>query len=241
MKNIFLAAAAVSMVMVSCRKDAVNTVTTVPIETQNTLDDQAIVNFLSSNYLDAKGNIQPISELSAAELATTKKLAELSPVTLPSGVVYILRPNAQPIPGTPVGSTDVIRLMSNSQSFLAVSSDKGGVFSNGSPFMSSFVTGALQIDPKYFYASPQYVADYNAKSNAAPVTAGYFMIEGLSEALTKFRSFEKADAEDYNMQGVILVPSRAAFARDAHFNYSGFSLNDRTFVFNFQLYKASPR
>lgn len=241
MKKIIFVATAASLVMTSCRKDTVNKVAVVDIATQNTLDDQAIVNFLSSNYFDAKGNIQSVKNLDAATLANTKKLSDLSPVTLPSGVVYVVRPDAQPNPGKAIGSTDVIRLMTNSQSFLAVSSTNGGVFSNNAPFMSSFITGALQIDPKYYYASPQYVADYNAKSNAAAVTANYFMIEGLSEALTKFKSFDKADAEDYSMQGVILVPSRAAFARDTHYNYTGYTLTDKTFVFNFQVYKSSAR
>lgn len=241
MKKILFVATAAALVTTSCRKDAVTQVAVVDIATQNMLDDQAITNFLATNYFDAKGNIQSVSNLDAATLANTKKLSDLSPITLPSGVVYVFRPDGQPNPGKAIGGTDVIRLMSNSQSFLAVTSTSGGVFSSASPFMSSFVTGALQIDPKYYYASPQYVADYNAKSNATAVTASYFMIEGLSEALAKFKSFDKADSEDYAMQGAIFVPSRAAFARDAHYNYTGYSLTDRTFVFNFQVYKSTAR
>ena len=66
-------------------------------------------------------------------------------------------------------------------------------------------------------------------------------MKGLQEGLKYFKSTEVSDDANYNMQGVIIVPSRAAFARDAHFAYSSYTFKDRCFVFSFQIYKTSTR
>ncbi|MGZ5192746.1 MAG: hypothetical protein ACXWVV_02290, partial [Kaistella sp.] len=68
----------------------------------------------------------------------------------------------------------------------------------------------------------------------------YYEIEGFQEAIKKFQAYDIPDDSNYNLQGVIIVPSRAAFARDAHFNYTGLAFRNRSFVFNFQIYKSTP-
>ncbi len=49
------------------------------------------------------------------------------------------------------------------------------------------------------------------------------------------------DSDNYNLQGIIIVPSRMAFARDDHYAYNGFIYRNRSFIFNFQLYNARER
>ncbi|WP_435523393.1 hypothetical protein [Chryseobacterium indoltheticum] len=45
------------------------------------------------------------------------------------------------------------------------------------------------------------------------------------------------DENPYNLQGVIIVPSKAAFARNANY----YNLQNASFVFSFQIYKANLR
>jgi len=99
-------------------------------------------------------------------------------------------------------------------------------------------TGVPQEDPAYYYVK-QSVLD--AASAGVAKERSYYEIEGFREALQKFKAFDLPEDADYNLQGVIIVPSRAAFARDAHFNYNNISLRNRSFVFNFQVYKSMTR
>ena len=69
----------------------------------------------------------------------------------------------------------------------------------------------------------------------------YYEMEGFQEGVRKFMAFNIPDSNNYNLQGVIIVPSRAAFARDDHYPYQNINWRNRSFVFNFQVYKTSTR
>lgn len=234
MKKTYLFLALASIALVSCRKDdAVDTVEEVSIETQNSYDDQAAQNFLATHYLDAKGNIKDF----VATDTVNVKLADLSPVTLPSGVIYIARPGAQPNPGTTIAQYDNIRLMTNTITYVATNTDNKVSFSSPSVFRNTISgTGVPEADPAYYYVKKS-VRD--AAISDIAKQSSYYEIEGFQEALKKFKAFDIPDESNYNLQGVIIVPSRAAFARDAHFNYTGISFRNRSFVFNFQVYKST--
>ena len=235
MKKTFLYLALASIAIVSCRKDdAVDTVEEVSIETQNTYDDQAAQNFLETHYLDAKGNIKAF----VATDTVNVKLSDMNPVTLPSGVIYIVKPGAQPDPGTTVGTYDLIRLMSRSTTYVATNTDNKVAYSSPSTFRNTISgAGVPEVDPAYFYVKNS-VRD--AATAAVAKQRSYYEIEGFQEALKKFKAFDISDDANYNLQGVIIVPSRAAFARDVHFNYTGIAYRNRSFVFNFQIYKTTP-
>ncbi|MBW8524163.1 hypothetical protein K0U91_02890 [Chryseobacterium chendengshani] len=240
MKKIFLYILAGSLCFSACKKDDDEVATYVEpenIATQNTYDDQAIQKFLNDNYLDAQGNIKSFSSTDAAD-DNEVKLINLNPQTLPSGVIYIVRNNAQPTPGTTIAPTDIVRLMMRARTSLAGNTDGETKFLTTEQFVNYSPldgTGSPIVDPMFYYVTDAKMALYkNTDRN-------FYEIEGFKEALQKFKAFNKADDENYNLQGVIIVPSRAAFARDSHYNYSGYSFRNRTFIFNFQVYKTTPR
>ncbi|MGS0748849.1 hypothetical protein [Halpernia sp. GG3] len=101
--------------------------------------------------MDARGNIKPFTATDVPS-ATNVKLASLNPVTLPSGVIYITRTGAQPSPGNTIGSTDVIRLMSNTMYYHATNTNNLVSFTTPQSFRNGVSgTGVPEIDPGYYY------------------------------------------------------------------------------------------
>ncbi|MCS3529921.1 hypothetical protein [Chryseobacterium sp. JUb7] len=251
MKKIFLYILAGSLCFTACKKDDDDTSTYVEpedITVQNSYDDQSIDKFLDANYLDAQGNIKAFSSTDTADDHQTKLSAMIpAPVKLPSGVVYIVRAGAQPedstppVTGTTIGNRDIVKMMLRSKTYLAANTDGNVAFISGSDFVNVIDGGGSPVlDPTYYYIADENLLIKNATTDVAK-TKGYYMIEGFNEALQKFKAFDLPNGANYNLQGVIIVPSRAAFARDPHYNYTGYSFRNRSFVFNFQVYKTEAR
>lgn len=236
MKKSLIILAVSSLALYSCRKDETPDTSikeVADLATQNSNDDQAIAKYLDEHYLDAQGKVQAYTSTITAD-AAHPKLSSLNPQKLPSGVVVIKREGAQPDPGTVIGATDIIRLMHKTTTFLSTTENNAVIYTSEIPFISTVEsTGMPQVDPSFYYVKKS-VLDASGKGRP------YYEIEGFQEGLKYFKSFGKADAENYNMQGVIIVPSRAAFARDEHYMYNSFSWRNRNFVFNFQVYKTTP-
>lgn len=238
-KKIKLGIAAALLTLSSCKKEDETTVTTIKdevLETQNTYDDQAAQTFLQENYLDAKGNIKAFSSTDTSDDGYTK-LADMNPVKLPSGVIYIVRPGAQPAPGAAIGASDKISIMQRTNTYLATNESGKVMFRSGYTFRNT-IDGASAVpeeDPVYYYAKDNLLT-------ASGKNRSYFEIEGFQEALKYFKSFNLPNSADYNLQGVIIVPSRAAFARDEYYSpLASYSLRNRSFVFNFQIYRTATR
>lgn len=237
MKKIFLFLAIASLAITSCRKDDDNTTTEeVSIETQNSYDDTAIKQFLKDNYFDAKGNIKAFSSTITTD-DNEKPLTDYNPVTLNSGVVYIVR--NVPANGKTIANNDMLRIMQVSNTYVAAKDTDGTIkFGSQYSFRNTVTsTGTPEVDPAYFYVKNSILTSDTYKDK----TRSYFEIEGFQEGLKYFKSYEIPDSDNYNMQGVIIVPSRAAFARDDHFAYSSYSFKNRSFVFSFQIYKTDTR
>lgn len=234
MKKTFLYLALASIALNSCRKEEDGQrEPEVSIETQNTYDDQAATKYLENHYFDAKGNVR---ELKATD-DTQVKLSALNPITLPSGVIYVMKPGAQPNPGKTIGNSDIINLMSVTIAYTATKNESIVAFTSPFVFQNTVDgAGVPEVDPPYFYVQKA-VLD----KNTDPVTKqkSFYEIEGFKEALLKFKAYDLPNESDYNLQGIIIVPSRAAFARDPHFNYSNISFRNRSFIFNFQVYKST--
>lgn len=251
MKKIFLYILAGSLCFSACKKDddVATYVEPADIAVQNTYDDQSIDKFLDANYLDTQGNIKAFSATDTAD-DHYKKLSQMAPITLPSGVVYIKRTGAQPedspstAPGKTIGDKDITRTMMRAKTYLAANTDGNVAFISGSdmtPYNTIDGSGSPVIDPKFYYIDPETDPLITGATTDAAKQSSYYVIEGYNEALQKFKAFDQPDGSPYNLQGVIIVPSRAAFARDAHYNYSGYSFRNRTFVFNFQVFKTTAR
>ncbi|MEF9477695.1 hypothetical protein ACR1PO_15230 [Chryseobacterium sp. RRHN12] len=243
MKKIFLYILAGSLCFSACKKDDDVSTYVEPedVATQNTYDDQAIKKFMDENYLDAQGNIKAFSSTDTAD-DNEKKLSELSPVTLPSGTIYIMRNGAQPTPADSaktINDDDIIKIMGRAYSYLAVNSDGNTTFQAKAAFLNTIDgTGVPVIDPMYYYVKKSIL---EAGTDAAK-QPGYYQISGFREALQKFKAFDNLTSETpYNLQGVIIVPSRAAFARNPHYPYLNTSYRNKSFVFNFQIYGRADR
>lgn len=235
MKKTLLYGLVVATLVTSCRKEEspkeqIEEVQDISV--QNANDDTAIKKYLEEHYFDTQGNVKAFNKDSEDDDHYTK-LSEMSPQTLSSGVVVVIREGAQPIPGTVIGATDNIRLMHNTTTFL--SKEHEGKINYISEFTfgnTIATTGVPQENPTFYYYS---------QTLPEGIDRSFFEIEGFQEGLKYFKSFDMQDSENYNLQGVIIVPSRAAFAREKHFMYGGHNWRNRSFVFNFQVYGTTPR
>ncbi|MDG4653026.1 hypothetical protein V2E39_21150 [Chryseobacterium arthrosphaerae] len=240
MKKIFLYILAGSLCFSACKKDddVERYVEPEDIATQNNYDDQAIRKFMDENYLDVQGNIKAFSATDTAD-DHQKKLSELNPQTLPSGTIYIMRDGAQPSPGEEIKESDIIKIMGRSYACLAGESNGNVSFIAQTTFLNTIDGNVVPyVDPMYYYVKKKTLTDATTDAAKQP---GYYQISGFREALQKFKAFNLPSDAPYNLQGVIIVPSRAAFARNAHYPYLNQSYRNRTFIFNFQIYGRADR
>ncbi|UMQ41272.1 hypothetical protein MKS83_17990 [Chryseobacterium sp. Y16C] len=238
MKKIFLYILAGSVCFSACKKDDEDNSFVEPtdVNVRNSYDEQAIQKFMDNNYLDSQGNIKAFSSTDASD-DNEKKLSQLSPQTLPSGVIYIVRDGAQPSPGVTIETNSSatnatqIKTMIRANYYIATEANGDVNFTtSGTLFNTIDGNGSPYTDPSFYYARNSLLSDTKPRS--------YYEIEGFQEGLKQFRGYENTPNEaPYNLQGVIIVPSKAAFARDS--NYYG--LQNACFVFNFQIYDAKTR
>ncbi|MGO4710977.1 hypothetical protein AB4Y90_18090, partial [Chryseobacterium sp. 2TAF14] len=204
---------------------------------RNSYDEQAIQKFMDNNYLDTQGNIKAFTSDTADD--NEKKLSELPHETLPSGVIYIKRAGAQPEDTTPpstgvtIGESTQIRTMMRANYYLATDVDGNVSFGSAGTLLNTIDgSGSPVTDPMFYYVKN------SVKTSVGQTDSNYYEIKGLKEGLKYFTGFENLlDESPYNLQGVIIVPSKAAFARNANY----YNLQNASFVFNFQIYKANVR
>ncbi len=233
MKKILLYTAVAALTFTtSCRRDEVEVI---EIGTQNTYDDQAAQRFLTEHYLDDQGNLLQYSTATTDD-DNEPSLATYPQETLPSGVIIITRPSAQPVPGKAIGNSDILTLMHRTITYVARKDDNDGVvkYLAGSTLANTISgTGMPEKNPFFYYAGSSV---RNGRDRS------FYEIEGFREAVQKFKSYEIPETSNYNLQGVIIVPSRAAYARDENpFDQGNIVFHDRSFVFNFQIYKTEER
>lgn len=241
MKKILVCIFAISVVVQSCKRDEIQRETIKEVESlteQNTNDDKAIEKFLTDHYFDNQGLIQAFTSDTSDD--HYPKLSQLNPVKLPSGVIVIKRENAQPNDANAktIKQNDELRLMSKTTTFLSQKNNDGTIsYITGTNLTNTVDTwGIPEKDPYYYYVRNSILT--NATTEASK-KRNYYEIEGFQEGLKHFKAFNNLpDSESYNMQGAIIVPSRVAYARDAHYLSS---FRNATFVFNFQVYSTSPR
>lgn len=240
MKKIWVCLLLTSLSLQNCREDNPysNKVKEVEnITEQNANDDKAIQKYLEDHYFTPQGEIKKFSSTDTSDDAN-KKLSELNPITLENGVVVILKENAQPTNGKTIGDTDVLRIMHRSTTFLSNKNKDGNVeYISEDTFANTIDNlGTPQKDPYFYYVKKNILE--SGKTEASKKES-YYVIEGFKEGLKKMKAHQNLpDSESYNLQGVILVPSRAAYARDEHYLSV---YRNRNFVFNLQVYSSETR
>lgn len=231
MKKAVLYAAMTVLMFAGCKSDdeeeAVVVTTT---EEQKVLDDEAAMKYLDEHYFDAKGNVVEFSSTDEDDDDETK-LSAYEYTKLPSGVIYLLRPGAQPDPGTAIGATDVIKMMQKTVAFVARRVDGNISLTSTLTFANPINGAGVPTNDPYYYYVKESLMTSSGKGRS------YYEIEGLQEGLKYVKAFSIPDSDNYNLQGIIIVPSRAAYAKDENVN----SFTDYSFVFNFQIYSTRAR
>ncbi|WP_379965409.1 hypothetical protein [Epilithonimonas sp. UC225_85] len=238
MKKILLGIVLSVVVLQGCKKDddVVDDTVVLTVDEQNTYDDAAAVKYMDEHYFDSKGLIVAFDDTVTTDDAYPK-LSSYPHEKLPSGVIYIVRTGAQPDPGKVINPTDVISIFQVTKSYVSGKTNDVISFQNESTFNNNVAgTGIPTYDPAYFYVKSSVLKNYNTTYNTT-YGRNFYEIEGLQEGLKYFKAFDLDNSADYNMQGVIIVPSRAAFARDANI----YAYTNRSFVFNFQIYRTKTR
>lgn len=212
-----------------------------PIEEQNQVDDDAIVEYLKNHYFDSeRGLIKEFSDTDSTD--NDYPTLHSQGTKLPSGVWIVKRPGVTAEgPIADDNTKDSILISHETKIFKASYKDLG---ENEKPYGTPQVyattingSGTATWDPTFYYVN---VPSLNLNDN---VNISHFVIEGFIEGLKYFNSTQTSGADIYNFQGVIIVPSRAAFSRDFVYTSSGlnYSYRDISFIFNFELHKVIDR
>lgn len=219
--------AGLSFAFLSCSNDD-----EVTQEDQNNLDNQAIANLLSDYYLDpVRGRVLPFDPDDEEDDAFPS-LQSLA-VQDPSGYWYIINPNVTPEgPQLTNNATDSILITYDLRQFRATTEAENG-FGGLVAFRNTInTTGTPVWDPNFYFSG---LTEAQISETQRPE---FFEIEGIVDGLTKFRATNSDFAEGFTFQGVIIVPSRLAFARDVNLQNVP---RDISFVLMFEVHKVVPR
>ncbi|HLV23966.1 MAG TPA: hypothetical protein VKY36_04240 [Moheibacter sp.] len=212
-------------------------------EDQNQVDDEAIVMYLQDHYFEPeRGLIKKYDEDDESD-DEYPNLHSMG-TKLNSGVWIIKRPGIiAEGPAADNNTQDSILISLHSQSFVATNEDLAEGQKPYQVGLSTFEStingnGTAKWDPNFYYARITPDMEEN------DIDLSNFVIEGFTEGLKEFKSTQTSGSDLYNFQGAIIVPSRAAFARDFVYTNAGMdnrSFRNRSFIFNFELHKVIPR
>ncbi len=208
----------------SCNKDD-DGVTEISIEEQNTQDDGSIQTFLQEYYFDDLGRIKAFDEEDASDDEETP-LIDMAQA-LNDGVYYVINPDVE-ASGAAITNVDTQKLLMHYDFKTFYSSrneDSYEVSSLGSAFNTINTTGLPTWNVAF------YRKDLDEDSN---YDESYYEMPGFKEAITHFHATDRSLEDPYIFQGVIIVPSRANYARNA--NYYG--LYNQIAVISFEVYQV---
>lgn len=236
MKKIFNYSLVTMLLFAAFSCNSTTTIEEVPVieqSVQHTIDNDAAQLYLNTHYFDAKGNPKEFSDTDTSD-DNFPKLINLNPVTLPSGVIYIKR--SSPTSGQAILANDSLHFQAKITSYYAVKTDNVSKYGSELTFINTIATTGVPVKDPAFYHVKQSIL------NAYPTfPRSYYELEGFQEAIKAMNSYEINNEVNYNFQGLILIPSRAAFGRDAHFDYIGYDLKNRCFVASVQVYRRFLR
>lgn len=255
-KKYIVAAIATSLLIgfTSCKndddsKDDVDPYVELSQAERDAVDDDAINKFLSNHYfhplngkITTKDTIEgtnPTTGINDDEYKTLNEFAQRDA----KGIVYVLNPDVS-AEGRSVTSVenDSIHIHVESRYFRPTTKDtKRYYFNSFSPYSTTVDTNIALKDPSYYYYPlTQSLIDLGYKRE-------YFELPNFVEGLKYFKATDRNPNDLYHMQGVIILPSRLAFARRMAFVGSGitdsgeYGYRDRSFIFSFELLKVLDR
>ncbi|ADX68405.1 MULTISPECIES: hypothetical protein [Weeksella] len=251
-KFFFALAAYVSVYSVtSCKKDDDNkdeldVYVDIPLEQRNALDDEAIQQYLAKYYfhptngkLTAKDTIvgtNPTTGINDDEYPTLDNFAQRDE----KGIWYAINPNVQAEGNSITSNKNDSILISYDNYIFRATDNKNYKYKFGQVrlFSSTTERGVPVYDPVFYHVN---LTDEQIKSG---FKEEYYVLENFVEGLKHFKATNRSSSDLYHMQGVIILPSRLAYARRKV--WDGNYLNDQiyrdySFVFSFELNKIIPR
>ncbi|MCB9203158.1 MAG: hypothetical protein H6604_08960 [Flavobacteriales bacterium] len=242
--NVFLTFSVfvVSVLIFSCNKDDNSGTVTYSVSQVNENDDVAIEKYLNEYYFDSAGNVKRIDD---TEDVTEEENAEqlsnklMNFAEKQDSGIWIVTREAVEADGDYVSFDNKNTTLQYNMFYFKSYKEDGTVYYRTPATSSTFSTILYGFKPRenpYFLDAPLY-NDGDVKSD--------YEIEGILEGLAKFKATNNADYTNYNLQGVIVVPSRLAYGRDKHYvNPTSTSATkvetyeDYCFVFNFEVLKV---
>ncbi|MRI62837.1 hypothetical protein EDM00_02315 [Ornithobacterium rhinotracheale] len=222
----------VAFLAISSCKEEKNPYQLISLKERNQLDSEAIIKYLKTNGFNQAGKAMPLSVLPEG----TQALYDLAKKD-ESGYWYVVNPKVQ-ANGSSITSNakDSILIQYNLFSFVPTKitdekSDKGYDLKVVPNMVESTIntTGLPMWDPSFYYIKPS--KNRNPELYEIPA-----LINGLKHFKATNRSIDAKPAVQF--QGLIIVPSKLAFARKPNQLLQGF---DHSFILNFEIYQVKPR
>lgn len=240
-KKFFVTLLATAALFTSCKSDDDNK--ELSVEQQNSLDDQAIEEYLEQHYFSSdNGKIAKFDTIRGNEDDLKPSLKSRA-VKDPIGFYYVTRPDIT-ANGPSIVSSDKseILISYDVKTFQATTDDAykykyGSIYNYANTINTG--DGSAVVDPSFYYYEPTATETKNG------IKREHVELKYFAEALKNFKSTERSGRELYNFQGVIILPSRLAYGREKMYTGSSVTTNhnyrNSSFIFNFELDKVTPR
>ncbi|WP_313374492.1 hypothetical protein [Chishuiella sp.] len=245
-KKFFVTLVTCSIFLISCNSDddSTNKETKIPIEERNALDDEAIEQLLNDYYFDSTtGKLTKFDTITGNDddaYPSLKSIAKKDDL----GIWYAENPNHVGTGESIVSSDSTSIYLSYKASFFVATNSTD--YSRKYGYVQSYVTsstntgdGSALKDPEFYYATLTSTEISNG------VKRENIELKNFAEGLKHFKTTDRAITDLYNFQGVIILPSRLAFARNKYYTGSSLTENssyrDASFVINFELPKIQKR
>ncbi len=241
-KKFFVTLLATATFFTSCKSDDDNK--ELSVEQQNSLDDQAIEEYLERHYFSAdNGKIATFDTITGNEDDNYPSLKQLA-VKDPAGYYYAYRPDVEAEGPSIVSSDESEILISYDVKTFEATNDMntykykyGSIYNYANTINTG--DGSATTDPSFYYYE---LTETQIKNG---IKREHVELKYFAEALKKFKSTLRSGRAQYNFQGVIILPSRLAYGRNKMYTGSAVTANhsyrNASFIFNFELDKVTPR
>jgi hypothetical protein len=240
-KKFFVTLLATATLFTSCKSDDDNK--ELSAEQQDSLDDQAIEEYLERHYFSTdNGKIATFDTITGNEDDNYPSLKQLA-VKDPAGFYYAYRPGVT-AEGPSIVSSEAseILISYDVKTFQATNDEQykykyGSIYDYANTINSG--DGSATIDPSFYYYE---LTEAQIKNG---IKREHVELKYFAEALKKFKSTLRSGRDQYNFQGIIILPSRLAYGRNKMYTGSAVttrhSYRNASFIFNFELDKVTPR